>query len=104
MRLRPLALLASLTLLATAAPAGVFAEDRAAVAAAESSSCPHPDDEGPCGPDCACLCCACQAPSQPCAGQGVGPPSSPLLGYHAPAPDSLEPQEVHSRIYYPPRA
>lgn len=104
MRLQPLAILASLMLFAAVAPASVFAEDETGVAAAASHECPHPDDEGPCGPACACLCCSCQVPSQHCAGQGVHAPARPVVGYCRPSADALEPQEVHSRIYYPPRA
>ncbi len=103
--MRPVALLASLLLLATVAPAPVCAfEEQPASIAGESSSCPHSDEEAPCGPGCACLCCACQVPGQARAGQGVGTPPAPLIGHHLPGPDRLEPQEVHSRIYYPPRA
>ena len=53
MRLRPVALLASLILFATGAPASVCAsEGQRGVTAGESSSCPHPDEGVPCGPAC----------------------------------------------------
>ncbi len=103
MSLRPAALLTSLLLLATVAPASVCASE-GQVTAGASSSCPHADDEAPCGPACDCLCCSCQLPDQTCAGQGLGTPPAPLIGYDLPGADRLEPQEVHSRIYYPPRA
>lgn len=71
----------------------------------EGSPCPDPtDDSHPCGPACACTCCPGHAAGVVFAVQPfkLGLPPANELKVHP--NDDLHPQDVHFRIFHPPRA
>ena len=81
----------------------VFAGDQ--VCHTEGGPCPDPDEQGyPCGPGCACTCCHAAAVAPLFVPQqfSLVPPfleEIDFSGYHV-----LHPQDVHLRVFRPPRA
>lgn len=71
----------------------------------DSSSCPDPCDDGvPCGPSCPCACCPGHATVVVFAAVRPVIPAPPIDELESPSHDILEPQDVHFRIFRPPRA
>ena len=81
----------------------VFAGDH--VSHTEGAPCPDPDDRGyPCGPGCACTCCHARTVAPPVVPQQLSlvPPFLQEVDFSAYR--VLHPQEVHLRVFRPPRA
>jgi len=80
-----------------------FAGDQ--VSHTEGTPCPDPDDRGsPCGPGCACTCCHARTVAPWIVPQQLSlvPPflEEVEFGGH----QALHPQDVHLRVFRPPRA